>query len=203
MLDPSTVLRPDATPRPDRIPLTGVADAAGAGRLERSSLLDLVKAGRTNGMSMLSMATGGLEIRGPAVLGAVDRVVSETGTYYLLGYYSDPPTGRTVQKLKGLFDPWSGFRSIEVRTTRPGVSIRARRGYWAGGPDAAAEKKAPSKRADETAGSVAGVLPQSALSLRAFAASLGEDRLAPGCRGNCRGRHAGVRRGHTGPAAAG
>jgi VWFA-related protein len=172
MLDPSTVLRPDVKPRPDRIPPTGVADAAGAGRLEGSSLLDLVRAGRTNGMAMLSMATGGLESRGPAVLGAVDRVVSDTGTYYLLGYYADPPTGRTVEKLKGLFDPWSGFRSIEVRTTRPSVSVRARKGYWAGGPDAAAEKKAPARSGDETATSVAGVLPQSALSLRAFVAPL-------------------------------
>ena len=161
MLDPGTVLRPDAKPGPDRVlppnaTLQEVANAAGG-----------------SGLVMLSLATGGLAERGPAALAAADRVVSDTGTYYLLAYYAEPATGQAIDKLKGIFDPLNGFRSIEVRTTRPGVSIRARKGYWASQPAAATADKEPSRRASDAAGaSVAGVLPKSALALRAFVVPL-------------------------------
>ena len=65
-------------------------------------------------------ATGGI-----AVLGSNDidrglqRVVADLNSYYLLGYYS---------KNAALDGKW---RSIEVKVTRPGVDVRARRGYRA------------------------------------------------------------------------
>jgi VWFA-related protein len=51
------------------------------------------------------------------------RVSDDLTSYYLLGYYS------TNAKLDG------GFRQIKVRVKRPGVAVRARRGYQAATAD--------------------------------------------------------------------
>jgi VWFA-related protein len=48
---------------------------------------------------------------------ALKRIDAETSDYYVLGYYSSNP------------DPLRRTRRIEVRTTRPNVSIRARESY--------------------------------------------------------------------------
>lgn len=49
--------------------------------------------------------------------GAMKRITDDLSSYYLMGYYS------TNTRLDGR------FRSISVRVTRPGVRVRARRGY--------------------------------------------------------------------------
>lgn len=95
--------------------------------------------------------------------------MTETSQYYLLGYYPPPPTSRMLRWLKEVTgNPWARFRSLEVRTTRPGVTIRARKGYWQ--DDARPDKVAPAPAAGTaTVRAVANVLPQSALPLRALA----------------------------------
>lgn len=53
------------------------------------------------------------------VTGAVERIMTDLGSYYLLGYYS------TNTRLDGR------YRRLTVRVKRPGVEVRARPGYLA------------------------------------------------------------------------
>jgi VWFA-related protein len=70
-----------------------------------------------------SMRTLAVETDGTAIVntndltGGLKRIADDLSSYYLLGYYS------TNTKLDGR------FRSITVRVKRPGVRVRARRGY--------------------------------------------------------------------------
>jgi VWFA-related protein len=74
---------------------------------------------RADGLRRLADATDGTAIVGTNnIRDALRRVVDDLSAYYLLGYYS---TG----KLDGR------FHSINVRVKRPGVTVRARRGYQA------------------------------------------------------------------------
>src|SRR5207247_1266411 len=67
----------------------------------------------------LADATDGLAIVDTNLLDAgLRRIVADLTSYYLLGYYSSA-------KLDGK------FHTITVRVKRPGVQVRARRGYLA------------------------------------------------------------------------
>lgn len=75
--------------------------------------------GRLTSLRTLAEATDGLAIVDSNDLAAgFRRVVADLSSYYLLGYYSNG-------KLDGK------FHSIRVRVKRPGVQVRARRGYLA------------------------------------------------------------------------
>jgi len=79
---------------------------------------------RLTSLRTLAGATDGLAIVDTNDLsGGLRRVVADLSSYYLLGYYSNG-------KLDGR------FHSITVRVKRPGVSVRARRGYLAATPAA-------------------------------------------------------------------
>ena len=74
---------------------------------------------RASSLRDLAFATDGLAIVGTNNIEAgLQRVTADLSSYYLLGYYS---TGKLDGK----------FHSITVRVKRPGVQVRARRGFLA------------------------------------------------------------------------
>ncbi len=84
---------------------------------------------------------------------AVDEIVSENSSYYLLGYYPDP------------FVADGKFHELKVEVTRPGVRLRAKPGYVAPLAGAPAETATSALTSAMSAG-----FNVSGLSLRAFAA---------------------------------
>jgi VWFA-related protein len=113
----------------------------------------------------LSEETGGLAIVNSGDLaGGLGRIVLDNSRYYLLGYYSDSTK-------------WSRnrFLNIEVKVKRPGVEVRARRGYLP--PDTRAIERA--QQADLKNGTSPALraalskpVPVGDLALRAFAGPL-------------------------------
>ena len=66
----------------------------------------------------LSDETGGFAVVGRNDLSAgFDRIVADNSSYYVLAYY--PPTDKRDGK----------FHKIDVRVTKPGLTVRSRRGY--------------------------------------------------------------------------
>jgi VWFA-related protein len=86
----------------------------------------------SEGAQSLAADTGGLSIRNTNDLASgMGRIARESESYYLLGYY--PSGARRDGK----------FRRIAVVVNRKDVVVRARRGYYAPGPDGAPKKEAP------------------------------------------------------------
>ena len=122
---------------------------------------------RLTSLRTLAEATDGLAIVDSNDLaGGLKRVVDDLTSYYLLGYYS---TGKLDGK----------FHAITVRVKRPGVQVRARRGYLAATTRAAtmanAASAAPAKADAEMAAQAAALAPLDAygreVPLRAQAAA--------------------------------
>jgi VWFA-related protein len=88
----------------------GLSLSADRARLNRRIETLRILANDTDGMAVVD--TNNLE-------GGLRRIVDDLTSYYLLGYYSTNP------KLDGR------FRKLTVHVKRPGVSVRARRGYRA------------------------------------------------------------------------
>ena len=77
-----------------------------------------ILAARHDSLRSLAADTDGIAVVNTNQIdNALKRIVADLSSYYLLGYYS------TNTKLDGR------FRNITVRVRRPGVQVRARRGY--------------------------------------------------------------------------
>src|SRR5262245_237369 len=147
------------TPGSELIETSGVAaDEPNLGLGLQSSMEELRLS--QDSLRELSEETGGFAfVNRNNVDEAFDRIVGENSSYYVLGYTAsnDRRDGR--------------FRRIEVRVTRPGVTVRARRGYVAPRGRPAATTKA-SNDPLETAlkAAVDSPLPTSGIPMRLFAA---------------------------------
>jgi VWFA-related protein len=116
--------------------------------------------------SLISLAeeTGGLAVVNKNdVAGGLGRIVLDSSRYYLLGYYSDSTK-------------WSRkFLKIDVRVKRPGVQVRARRGYLPPNQKAAARKREADVKAGTSpalAAALSKPVPIGDLPIRVFAAPL-------------------------------
>jgi VWFA-related protein len=114
--------------------------------------------------SLISLAqeTGGMAVVNTNdVAGGLGRIALDNSRYYLLGYNSDPT--RSPGK----------FRKIEVRLRRPGLQVRARRGYLPPDSKAAARAEQLQAKAGTSSALRAALnnpLPLGDLPLRVFAA---------------------------------
>jgi VWFA-related protein len=78
---------------------------------------------QADGTNSLAVDTGGFAIRNENNFGrALDDIQRDAGTYYVVGYIPERDT----------FD--GKYRAISVKVNRPGVNVRARRGYLAVAP---------------------------------------------------------------------
>jgi VWFA-related protein len=101
-------------------PPANMGDPAQVGR--PASITDDQKRleGRIETLETAASATDGMAmVRSNDLVAGLKRVADDLSDYYLLGYYSTNPK------------PDGKYRKITVRVKRPGVSVRARRGYLA------------------------------------------------------------------------
>lgn len=108
-------------------------------------------------LRVLSTETGGFAVVNQNDLNAAfERVVADNSTYYLLGYYS------SNEKRDGR------FRKIEVKVSRPGVTVRSRKGYVAA--RGRSDDKPDPRTAPELRAALMSPLPASALPMALGAA---------------------------------
>jgi hypothetical protein len=109
----------------------------------------------------LAAETGGFAITSPSQFkGGVAQILRETGSYYVLGYVS--PKVRPVED----FNAVRGYRKIDVRVKREGLTVRGRTGFV---PRPTPEP--PKKPVSPLTEALAGVLPKDDLPLRVSAAA--------------------------------
>jgi VWFA-related protein len=113
-----------------------------------------------NSLRTLAEETGGFAvINTNSFEGTFNRIVEENSSYYVLAYY--PPNPKRDGK----------FHNIGVRVNRPGLTVRARRGYAnPSGKAPAAATNAASRLSAETKEALDSPLPISGLTMQVFAA---------------------------------
>lgn len=123
----------------------------------QSSIFNEVRMAQDS-LRTLSEETGGFAIVNRNDFStAFDRLVRDNSSYYVLGYY--PPDARPGRVHK-----------ITVRVTRPGLTVRARKGYVTPKKAEAAKSTAKDIRTPEVREALESPLPVSGLTLRAFTA---------------------------------
>ena len=114
-----------------------------------------------NSLRTFAEETGGFAvINTNSFATAFDRIVSENSSYYVLAYY--PPNPKRDGK----------YHNIQVRVTRPGLTVRARRGYAAPSgktPDSATLKPGSAVTV-EVRDALQSPIPVSGLTMQVFAA---------------------------------
>jgi VWFA-related protein len=113
-----------------------------------------------NSLRTLAEETGGFAvINTNGFANAFDRIVAENSSYYVLAYY--PPNPKRDGR----------FHNIEVRVSRPGLTVHARRGYAnPNGKAVAAPLNPASKVTTEAHDALQSPLPISGLTMQVFAA---------------------------------
>jgi VWFA-related protein len=134
--------------------------------LDSNALQNEVRLGQDS-LRVLGDETGGFAaVNTNDIDGAFRRVVDENSSYYVLGYYpaNDRRDGR--------------FRKIEVRVAKPGLTVRARRGYVAPrGRASEARLAGPNDASTELRDAMTSPIPVSGLPLAATASVFkGPDR---------------------------
>jgi hypothetical protein len=122
--------------------LPTMADAEIRPAANPQKALDIIRYARqeAQGAETIALDSGGLIVRGGNNLaGALDRAARESRVYYLLGYTST----------RGQGDPGK-FRRIEVKVGRPGLKVRARKGYYPGRTERARTSSTPTSSARST-----------------------------------------------------
>lgn len=133
------------------------ADVTAAANPEERAQATADEATKRDEMMTLASATGGrASTRAGDPAQAAAEVIAENGSYYLLGFYPNPPASD------------GKFHEIHVAVTRPGLRVRARLGYRSAGP--ASSSSTPTREMTERLG--AG-LDDPSLPVRVFAAPIG------------------------------
>jgi VWFA-related protein len=118
---PHSLVAPPLGPIPDpgRIPMV----AAATGSMTRARSERFLRVPNV-GVETMADETGGFVVRNTNDLaGGLDRAARESREHYLLAFAPSPASKA------------GAFRKIEVRVTREGLTVRARKGYHAAGPE--------------------------------------------------------------------
>jgi VWFA-related protein len=133
----------------------GAGDPNAAGLNERG-LQDEARLARES-LQTFAEETGGFAVVNTnGFANAYDRIVQENSAYYVLAYY--PPNPKRDGK----------FHKIEVRVTRPGLTVRSRRGY--ANPTGKVPTPVKSAISAELRDTLESPLPVSGLTMKVFAA---------------------------------
>jgi VWFA-related protein len=149
-LDPRGLVQPADAVR------GGIGALGGAGQSSTYSIHKAIEAQQAN-LSVASINTGGRAFVNQSDLtAAVNAIVRENGSIYVLGYYPEPP-------------PRDGkYHKLEVKVTRPGAKVRAKDGYTS----SAATAQEPTPLFDPLADAMTSGVDMRGLTLRAHVAPL-------------------------------